>query len=49
LQPMNVFLVVFPFCLSLLIVCVRMWRRLVDRRFAVGESNERTSLTLGVD
>ncbi|KAF1950217.1 hypothetical protein CC80DRAFT_509791 [Byssothecium circinans] len=35
LQPLNIFLIVFPFVLSLIVVSVRVWRRVLSRQFAI--------------
>ncbi|KAF2133001.1 hypothetical protein P153DRAFT_382626 [Dothidotthia symphoricarpi CBS 119687] len=37
LQSLNFFLIVFPFVLSLSIVIVRIWRKLVEKTLAIGE------------
>jgi glycopeptide antibiotics resistance protein len=37
LQPLNAFLVFFPFIISLTVVAIRVWRRTVERQFAIGK------------
>ncbi|KAF2641399.1 hypothetical protein P280DRAFT_517603 [Massarina eburnea CBS 473.64] len=35
LQPLNIFLIVFPFILSFAVVLVRIWRRVAAHQFAI--------------
>ena len=51
IQWLNIFLIVFPFAISLAIVIVRVWRRIKDRQFAIGKLNRaaiRATLALPV-
>jgi hypothetical protein len=36
LQPVNLFMTLFPFILSTLLVGVRIWKRVVESKFAIG-------------
>jgi hypothetical protein len=43
LQPLNIFLIVFSFALSLTIVTVRIWKKIKDRQLAIGMIQVRSS------
>jgi glycopeptide antibiotics resistance protein len=37
LQPLNAFLVFFPFIISLTVVAIRVWKKTIERQFAIGK------------
>jgi hypothetical protein len=42
LQPLNAFLIFFPFIISLAVVVIRVWRRTIEHQFAIGKTSELT-------
>jgi hypothetical protein len=36
LQPLNIFLIIFPFIVSATIVTIRIWTKVKDRQLAIG-------------